>query len=690
MFLLTHGQPTLLREITTPAIAPFATSCLNNVTLRGSGEESNATDVHNPLLHTILQSLIKLLPNHPSSFRPFINRIRTLLAPLLAPTFSNLSVTAGGQVTISVSSKSLPGLAQRLHALLPNCAARTGSSEEWSKYVRLLLDEVNRTANYVFRGVVESHIPEIIAANGQGNANGFQDEINDASRNELLLPAWQGIYAGCERLIGLLQLLQAYLATKTAASISIPVGTMTATLERVLSVFAPEYSHTKGIEMQFNPEVSRDERDGMYSMLPELHTAAIGCFSTLMARLSQNAMSLIPGILDLISWLFQRTRTTFKSTTAFFNISTQIVELIGPSITSNHFEQLAPILRQTWVVFDLQENESKQRASQTAEKSKAVKSVHNNADSFTNPHTTVSKAKKAPKRLLRSALKLMSTSMAVLPTNMITGSMRREMDRAAVLLRNEEVLLASILNPGTSHMATLLPFLSRMHPSSLSTEALLNPRLPPVRRQRGLDEDDSSDDEQETALTSDPQEHVRTLDLNVQHRSSPYASLNDMNAAMISKEASESGQDKDNKEHQHGISKISQSLESAKRTREPESLEAMESTTTTTFAPDSKRPRLEPDELPNPSTKTEDIGQDRAGLQKIFGATDSPPPVAKSSANIPRADDSDTDSNGSFEIPPIVLESDTEEEEDEDLDDIEMDEETKRQLEDLDDIGTDE
>ena len=677
IFLLTHGQATLLREITTPAIALFATSCLNNVTLRDSGEGGNLTDVHNPLLNSVLQSFIKLLPNHPSSFRPFITRIRTLLTPLLAPTFSSLPVAAEHQLKNSVPSRISTGLAQRLHALLPSCAARTGSSEEWSKYVRLLLDEVNRTANYVFRGVIESDAVETIAAGSHVNANGFQDEISDTPKNELLLPAWKGTHAGCERLVGLIQLLQAYLATKTSTSVSVPTGMIFTGLTRILQVFAPEYSQSKGIEMGFNPEVSREERDAMYSMLPELHTATLECYSTLMTRLSQNTLSLVTEILDQISWLFQRTRTTPNSRAAFFDLSTQIIELVGPSFTPQHFEQVAPILCQTWTTF-YQENQSKQRTEQTIEKSNVAKSVQNNVHSVTiNQYAIIPKSNKAPKGLKKSALKLMLASIAVLPASMIPVSMRREMDRTAVLLQDEQLLLASVLNPGMSRkgqvMASLLPFLSRMHPGSLSTEALRYPRLPLVRRKQDISEDSSSEDEEDKTPAFDLQGHIRALQSSSQNGTPQSTSLNNADDAMTWKGARGISQEKESNDLQHTLNNINPLLESPKRVRESELSEGNDLSTTILLEPDAKRPRLEPDDLPNPLMRTEEIAQDNIGSQKIFGVTDSPPPVAESSAIAQKADNSDSDSDGSFEIPPIISDSDTgAEEEDESDGDDEM------------------
>ena len=679
IFLLTHDQPTLLREITTPAIAPFATSCLNNVTLRESREGGNVTDIYSSLLHSVLQSFIKLLPNHPSSFRPFITRIRTLLAPLLAPTFSSLPVTAEHQLKNSVPSRISTGLAQRLHALLPSCAARTGSSEEWSKYVHLLLDEMDRTANHVFRGVVESDAVEAVAAGSRGDANGYQDEISDTPENELLLPAWKGMLAGCERLVGLIQLLQAYLATKTSTSVSVPTGMIVNGLTRILQVFAPAYSQSKGIEMGFNPEVSREERDAMYSMLPELHNATLECYSTLMTRLSQSALSLVTEILDQISWSFQRTRTTPKSRAAFFDLSTQIIELVGPSFTPQHFEQLAPILCQTWMAF-YQETQSKQRTEQTIEKSKAAKSVQSNEHPFTtNQYATIPKARKAPKRLIKSALKLMLASIAVLPAGMIPVSMRKEMDQTAVLLQDEQVLLASVLNPGVSrkgtHMESLLPFLSRMHPGSLGTEALLNPRLPPVRRRQEISDDGLSEDEEDMTSTFDQQGYNHTLQSTPQNEVFKSTSLNNANDAMTWEGPRERNHEKGNKDLQDTVSNINPLLESPKRSREPEMSEGEDFSTTTALEPDPKRPRLEPDDLPNPFVRTEEIAQDNTGPQAIVGVIDSPPPVAESSAMAQKADKNDSDSDGSFEIPPIISDSDTgaeEEEEDESDEDEEM------------------
>ena len=715
IFLLTHGHQTLLREITTPSIGPFVTSCLNSVTLKAGFEESKVTDLRSPLLNIMLQSFIKLLSNHPASFRPFISHIRSILAPLFAPTPSTLPASSGSHLPNIFSPQATTALAQRLHALLPQCAAKSGSSEEWSKYVHLVLDDINRTAGLVFRAVRESQ-PRAIDADAVGlsEAETVEDEISDAPENELQLPAWNGIYAGCERLIGLLQVLQAYLATRTSSSVTVPVAIIFATLERILSVFAPDPSVSKEAQMEFNAAILRDERDAMFSILPNIHAATIECCSLLVARMAQSFTSLAPELLDQLSWLLQRTRTTYRSRNALYNLSTQLVELSGPTLSSKEFEQLAPILRHA--SHDLLLNlECRQRTKQPGPNTplqRGQKPLRNNADAILGSldgSTNQFSASQPPKRHQQAPQRLISVSMAILPPELVPASVRTGMDRAAVLLQSEQALLSSIVNPGKSsrgtQLATPLPFLSRMHPRSLSTEVLLRPRMPYIRRrQEQLELELLEEEENEIPeigsqqpnpfsnfnipdgmnVTKLPQPvsndtfYGRQQDINSDHQSAtpsgqifaprqaePGANVANKNLDQEST-ASSPRASNSNKKGENPT----EILSSTKRVHEPSMVltaPADPELVLSGFEPAPKRPKHEhesPIEHPEILPETS---------RTIFGQQDKPPIVAESSSRTQETSayvqgETESDSDGSFKIPTIIFDSDTEDDGEEDED----------------------
>ena len=659
IFLLTHGQPTLLREITTPSLAPFVTSCLSLVTWKDPENESKATDVHSPLLNIVLLSFSRLVPNHPASLRPFSGRLRSLIAPLLAPTPSTLLNAERQPESRFLPASSTVGLGQRLHALLPTCAAKGGSSDEWSKYVVLILQNINRIENLVFRGVIRHQ------TSSSNRAASAEDTVADDAVDDLQLPPWQGIHAGCERLVGLVQLLQAYLATKTTATISIPLGAIFAVLEQILSVFAPDYSQSRGAEMQLNPAVSREERDALYSMLPSIHTAAVECFSLLMARASYNAMSFASVALDQISWLFQRTRTTSSSRIAMYNLLSQIIGVIGASASVENVTHMSRIIRKaSHDLIPPNEGIKQPSVPRDSQTSKVAKS---NPDSYLNNSKAKSPSnRRPPKQLQEAALRLLTLSTATLPAEKFSVSLRHEMDRVAVLLQDERLMQASVLNPARSQggapLPTLLPFLSRAHPASLGTEALLRPRMPSIRNRRGEIENEFSEDEMSVGLPSDRFEEPDTMART--SMSIDPATLSASGRSMV--DASMSG----------AIADSVLPPESPKRPLETQTPFYQNSLFDTIGEPVQKRPRLESEELTELVASSDDIVQKQVEPDTFIPAFDRTPPppvigVPEEAEN--EEDDSDLDSNGSINIPPIIVGSDFEDDDSEEGDgDVDM------------------
>ena len=667
IFLLTHGQPTLLRELTTPSLAPFASSCLNCVNLKAAKGDGKVTDVHSPLLSTVLQSFIKLIPNHPASLRPYVNQMRTALAPLLAPTPSSLLNEDSLHIR-TLPPQEMTGVARRLHALLPHCAAKNGSSDEWSKYVNLTLADIQRTADIVFRGVVEAQM-QTRPGNDFNTTNTSSDEVEDTTVDELQFPPWRGIYAGCERLTGLLQLLQAYIATKTVATVTVPIGEICAALERLLSIYAPPHSRSRGNEMQTNPAVSREERDAMYSMLPQIHIAAIDCMSLLIVRASQTAMSIVLEFLGQLSWLFQHTRTTTQSRARIYSVARQIVELVGLSFTAESLSQLSPILRKA--CRDLLPSSDSKLESSLPNGSKASKPSQTTVSLEIDSSKSQSNAKNWLLRELEvAASRLITISMALLPADKIRNSLRQEMERVAVLMQDEQALLASALNPArgsksTPH-ASMLPLLQRLHPTSMSTEALVRPRMPLVGKGIVVNDDLLESEEEIASLpeeggpVDEPIQSTHSLD------AVPLAILPEEHTptSLSNKPQAEHSSENNSQQTQGNTA----SVESPKRPRAAEPAETSADAISTIIEPTSKRPRLDTDpttairQAPN----SNELAPDAELPNPIIGTRDSPPPVAEDPRAAEKAAGSgDEDSEGSFEIPPIVFDSEMSEDEDE-------------------------
>ena len=475
IFGLTQGQQSLAREITTPLLPGFVTACLNNVTLPGSAPASPKIDSTNPLLGTILQALIKLLPHHPASFRPFVSKLRTLLLPLLAPTPSHVPDRAHQGDLVHNPPDTISALAQRLFCLLPVCAPKNGSSEEWLRSLNLVLASVHDTADYVFRAVRESEMPK---RPNQPRTQTYDGTMSYYVEDDLRLPGWGGIHAGAERLAGLLQLLQAHIASTTAAEVLLPLDTTFAALNRVLLVFEPV--KIRGVEANIlNLEVSRDEREGLWSCLPAIHVAAIDTIWTIVQRVGLLSMSFASDVLEHMCWVFEREQSFVNVRQSIYRVIDRMLQLIGPSMTKAQVSMLNSVLSKACSDF-LPVAVEEQSKSGNAQKSNGVNA--DNADSYLKPASDKPFDARTQKQGSVQANSLVLTGLKKLPSESIPKEVRRELDRAVILSQDHEALLASVLNPpvGSSQAPapSLIPFLALTEPAALGTEALLRPRMP--------------------------------------------------------------------------------------------------------------------------------------------------------------------------------------------------------------------
>ena len=111
-----------------------------------------------------------------------------------------------------------------------------------------------------------------------------------------------------------------------------------------------------------------------------------------------------------------------------------------------------------------------------------------NADSYLKPSSKSQVGQTSQPRWCSEARDLILTILTKVPADAMSKSLRRELDRTAILCKDDGALLASVLN-STANSAqapapSLLPFLAREQPQSLSTEAILRPRFPFVRDAR--------------------------------------------------------------------------------------------------------------------------------------------------------------------------------------------------------------
>lgn len=466
IYCMTHPYQTLVREVTTPTLPTFVTSCLNLILSKSSGKNF---DVPSSLIEAIFCSFATLLPRHTTIYRPEVSRIRLATKPYLAPTLSDGFVPS-----------SLRESARRLVVLLHLTAPKNAGGEEWGKAVRSLVKEVHVTADQVFRAVVEDWES---TAGYIGEPVDFNQELAGGSDAADGLPSWTGIHAGVERLVGLLAILEGYIKSETSTPVSIPLGVVMDMVTRMLSIAIPSSSGSSG-SVRLHPAVDRDERDGLWSGMPQIYVAALQLINTLADRLQEGFLPLAQGALNQLTWVFPSGRhdPSFRQQT--YRLSAKTLMFIGKGLDRNQAAKLIPIVR--FCCRDLQADPgsvSSGSPSGTIPSELKVTS-HNGATPLQSTAGVAVDSRMENTELFGTASELLPLLISRLPQQYLDISLRALIERTAILTHNKDAMLAGTLNPfigkdGTV-MTSILPHMTREFGDDDVVEVLLRPRMPLV------------------------------------------------------------------------------------------------------------------------------------------------------------------------------------------------------------------
>ncbi|KAI9874859.1 MAG: hypothetical protein M1830_009198 [Pleopsidium flavum] len=710
IFLLTHEYQTLVREITTPSLPSFITCCLNIVIPKASSPESSRASAKTEILDTILDAFCHLLPRHSTLFRPFAGQLQTLLLPLIAPTPSTILPLHEHRLSSSTprsSSRDQKDKAQRLFVLLHCCAPKSTSGEEWRKAVRTTIADTHHAAEKVFRAVIEDWETTAGVFSQVAVPESLGGIVSDGGEDLLGLPGWQGISAGIERVCGLLELLQTFLSGSTSSMVSLPLGPLMDLLTRAFSLVVPsKASDDWHGSARLNPEIGRDEREGLWVGLPHIHVAALGVLSAVAARLDESFIPLAQGALDQISWVFAAEKSNLDIRTAAYVLVAALFKLTGPSLTRSSVSSLAKIIRACCddllpspmaTLIATAAPASKRGSDHT----KGTSSI--NADAFLAPPSTRNlQTLAASVGLHNAASALLPLFLSQLSPQHLSYPLRCQIDRTAVLTQHKQAMLASVLNPapnrkGTKRISSIMPLLARSFGEVAEVEGLLRPRMPVLQPKNDADGELESDEE-ETHLSRvynmetnndgiGPTNGVRE-DNNLVALANTQQEPADILAPTTISQAPQlpASTDKNTDQIQLAIPKtqspaLAPSILSKKRDREsaePDNTTAaldhsVLTDSATQEAPSSKRVRFETASRNIPTEQVSDIPPIATTTQPSNAEEGASPAIASRSVSTPTSstapglggegEDSDDDD---FEIPPLVMDSDTEDEEEED------------------------
>lgn len=500
VYTLLQPYQTLVREIATPNIPTFAKACLE--LLKSSSPSQMATASPN-ISETICDSFTTLIPLYPATFRPFSTQTMAALRPYLAPTDSD-SIIVPASLSIS---------ARRLAATQHFVAAKSGGSDEWAKLVGGIIDELHATVSQVFRAIEESWEPTAGVAQTEVNMDHTYPSGGSAKDQ---LPPWEGVQAGSQRITGLLGYLAACLDHNSKGPVALHLTKITDAITRVCLVarLSPK-SQTWDQALQTRARIGREEKEELWSVIPDIHIAALQLTQTLFQRLEQDMLPYASELLDHVSRVTKSGMDVPAVRATTYSLLNDILHAAGPTLSKSMVDMVGPIIGAA--CRDLQEDaghfKPPKKAQMPAESKK--NGATTNTDLFLKKADTATEAQPILLEIehKNAASSLLATLLSQVPQQHLKPSHRSLLDQTAILMHNRDAMLASVLNPYTDSrgrkFASILPHLTQLFPEDQGVEILrtnLRPEGGKVAddEQNLSDQEDEEEDEDEAMVDSLP------------------------------------------------------------------------------------------------------------------------------------------------------------------------------------------
>tara|TARA_R110002003_G_scaffold48_18_gene4079 strand:+ start:28264 stop:30225 length:1962 start_codon:yes stop_codon:yes gene_type:complete len=465
------------------------------------------------LLQVVLESFNELLPRHPTIFRSYLKQIHPLLARLVAPTPSS---KLGTEQTPGPRLETTAGVidaAQQLYVQTSCCAPKGATSEDWEKSMKSTISSAHRVADRIFRAVIEDWRP---AAKDSTNGHTLDDEVQDLDADSMALPVWSGIFAGSERLLHLLQLIQHFLAGPTANPVTLNIAIVMDLVTRLLSLTVPG---TSGKSFQnttkVNNQISKEERGNLWLLLPDVHVAAIEVLLELLQRSGSSTLSLDTLILDQLVWVFAAEKDCLQIRTACYHAVAALLQRSGRAMPKSSVDSLVPLMRaccEELLPSDSAAALPTETPGQAKANGKTPSQVTANADSFLNSSKGTGNLSSSFAGLHEAAYGLLSVLLGNVRALYLSDSLRSRLDRTAILVQHKDAMVASVLNPPPSKKfgkpaASILPLIARSFPATPDVEGMIRPRMPVIRLGRqDIDVDEDEEDEEEEGEEEDAEE----------------------------------------------------------------------------------------------------------------------------------------------------------------------------------------
>lgn len=467
IYVLVHEFQALIREVVSPTLPAFVTACLQLV----KRDPSNKNDAPpSRLIETIADALCILTPLYPTTLRPFSAQVKTAFKAYIAPTASDKRSVPQSLRTVS----------RRLLVLQHYTTPKNGNADEWAKTFAGFIKTSHETADQVFRavqeawesssGYVRQNVPH------EGEPCGGDDSTEG-------LPLWQGLSNGAERLIGLLETLGEFFRSPTKTSVTTPVGAVLDLTARLTLIALPQRDPNNRDETQLNAAIGREEKDDLWSAVPDIHVAVLDLLTALTQRLHTSTIPIAADILHQAVRVFDAHHEIPLIREHGYILVHAILLLHGPSLSKLSVNTLDKTIQST--CRDLlaasghaPPPKSSQHSSNKDTKSYTAGKPSSNADAYlsTQSKGAFVSSTALPRTHLAAAKALLPAFLAYLPQVYLKQALRTLIDRTAVLAHHKDAMIASVLNKYRTRagktLVSVYPFLARDFPRSIEVEVL--------------------------------------------------------------------------------------------------------------------------------------------------------------------------------------------------------------------------
>lgn len=472
IFSLTWQYPSLIREITTPLLPAFVTTCIRvgNLQLLEDGEGLPTRP--SPNLETSLQCMLHLIPHHPSTFRPFASKLYTALVKL---------------ISCQACTHRVARAARSLFVALHFCSPKNSVAEEWSKACKGTIASAHNVTDQIFRPIVENWQPSC-GSRPQSAVDGGLSNVPQV-QGDPIASSWVGLHQGSKGLVSLLNLLETFILESTSQSVDLPVGFILNLTSRLLHVRELPAGAQSRISVELNPEVARNEYEDMSMALPVIHQVTLNLLSSLIETAGQGIQPAGREIFDQCLWIIVPQNLHQETRLSLYRVLGKVIPLIGISLTKVDAQQLSTIIEYACTDIDPRSLGHK-LVSQNHSRPEIRLGPYEQSDPIPLSAPEKWTLRESPLSTVEFAASLFLTKiLEYIPAQSIPHSIRTQIDRTAIAHDEKHIMLASVLNPsprisGISPTPSIVPFLARTSRDNIVIEGLIRPRVPIIQEVR--------------------------------------------------------------------------------------------------------------------------------------------------------------------------------------------------------------